>query len=260
MTTFLDEAKLMKCVPSIFATHGGEKVSSRYGFIPTIEVVRGLRTAGFHPTLATQNSSRIAGRETYVKHLLRFRHESMLAFKDGVVPEIVLVNSHDGTTSYQLRAGIYRLVCANGMIAGNEMHCFKVKHQGNVIEKVVDAANQIIEIVPLSVNKVEEWKGIELSVSAQRAYAESAMALKWEPELIPVKPNQILTPRRTADTGNDLWSTFNVVQENMIRGGVRYQTEAGSRMRTREVGSVSEDVRLNTALWTLTEKMAELLK
>lgn len=262
MTNFLSEVQLMKKAPSIFATGGSEHVSSRYGFIPTIEVVRGLRTSGFHPVMAGQSRTRIEGRESYVKHIMRFRHESSTQL-GGVLPEIVLVNSHDGTSSYQLRAGLYRLVCSNGMIVGDDLFCRRVKHQGDVVNRVVDAANDLIEVVPISVTKAMEWQDIKLTREMQIAYAETAMQLKWdkeEDEKFLVSPKQILDPRRTADTNPDLWTTFNVVQENMLRGGLRYRTDAGNRTRTRAVNSVGENVRLNTALWTLTEKMAQLVK
>jgi hypothetical protein len=257
MTAYLNEIELARRVPSIFAAGGSEHVSQRYGFIPTIDVVRGLGNSGFRPVMATQSRTRIDGRESFVKHIMRFRHESALE-KVGVIPEIVLVNSHDGTTSYQLRAGVFRIVCGNGLIAGAETFCRRVRHQGDVVNRVVEAANDLIEIVPISVEKAVEWKGIELKREEAVAYAQSAMALKWDGEEFPVTPDQILTPRRTADQNTDLWTAFNVVQENIVRGGIRYKTEAGSRMKTRAVNSVGENVRLNTALWTLTEKMAQL--
>lgn len=261
MTNFLNEIQLNRLVPSVFATGGSEQVSSRYGFIPTIEVVRGLSKSGFHPVTAMQSRTRNEDKKNYVKHVMRFRHESAME-KSGVLPEIVLVNSHDGSTSYQLRAGIYRLVCSNGMIVGDDIFCRRVKHQGDVVNRVVEAANDLIEIVPISVEKAIDWKGIQLNNEQKKVYAETAMSLKWQMETseFPITANQALRPRRSADESNDLWTTFNVVQENIIRGGVRYHTEDGSRMKTRAVNSVSENVRLNTALWTLTEKMAELVK
>lgn len=264
MTNFLSEVQLNKLAPSIFSTGGSEHVSARYGFIPTINVVKGLSEAGFHPVMAMQSRSRIEGRENFVKHVMRFRHENS-AEKAGVLPEIVLVNSHDGSTSYQLRAGIYRLVCSNGMIVGDEVFCRRIKHQGEVVDRVVEAANDLIEIAPLSVQKAIEWKEIELPQEAKVYFAESAAMLKWNPEEKEEKEfarisQALLSPKRYEDTKNDLWTTFNIVQENIIRGGVRYRTENGSRQRTRPVNSVGENVRLNTALWTLTEKMAQLVK
>jgi len=262
MTQVLDEVQLSKLVPSVFATGGANNTSSKYGFIPTIEVVRGMRKAGFYPVMAAQSKSRIDGRENFVKHLMRFRHESNLSNerKEGMLSEIVLVNSHDGTTSYQLRAGIYRLVCSNGMIVGDEICCRRIKHQGSVIEKVVEAANDLIEISPISVEKALEWKQIPLSREAQYAYAETASTLRWQEGEELVHAGKLLEPRRTEDTNNDLWTTFNVIQENLVRGGIRYRTENNQRQKTRPVNSVGENVRLNTALWALTEKMAQLAK
>jgi len=259
MQKFLDEVQLNKLVPSVFATGGSDRVSDKYGFIPTIEVVRGLRSSGFHPVTAFQSRTRNEDKKNYVKHVMRFRHESAVE-KGGVLPEIVMVNSHDGSSSYQLRAGIYRLVCSNGMIVGDEVFCRRVKHQGDVIEKVVEAANDLIEIVPISVTKAIEWKGIPLSQEQKIVYAETAATLRWDEGNELIAPTKLLEPRRSADTNADLWTTFNVIQENIIRGGVRYRTEEGSRMKTRPVNSVNENVRLNTALWTLTEKMAQLAK
>ena len=265
MQQVLSEVQLQKLVPSVFATGGSEHVSSRYGFIPTIDVVRGLRDNGFHPVSASQSRTRIEGRDNFVKHVMRFRHESNMELNkvDGMHSEVVLVNSHDGTTSYQLKAGVFRLVCSNGLIVGDETFSRRVKHQGDVVNRVVGAANDIIEIAPISVEKAVEWQGIQLKLEHKAEFARAAMSLKWtadEKDEFPITPRQALEPRRRADEKDDLWTTFNVLQENIIRGGIRYRTEAGSRMRTRPVNSVGENIRLNTALWTLTERMAELAR
>ena len=69
----------------------------------------------------------------------------------------------------------------------------------------------------------------------------------------------MLTIRRREDTGNDLWSVFNRVQENTVRGGLRFRNEeTGRRNRTREVKGIDQNIRLNRALWELAEKMASL--
>lgn len=260
--TILDETRLQKLVPSIFATEQAKDLSSRYGFIPTIEVVRGLRNAGFHPVFAKQTRSRSEDGQAHAKHIMRFRHESNnhVGNTTGLLPEIVMVNSHDGASSYQLRAGVYRLVCANGMIVGDEMFCRRIRHSGDVIPKVVEAASALIEVIPISIDKAKEWNGLQLTHGQRQIFAEAAAGLKWEEDKMPVKASDLLAPKRRIDAATDLWTTLNVVQENVIRGGIRYRTEDGARQRTREVQSVGENVRLNTALWTLTERMAQLVR
>lgn len=258
MHTFLDEPKLMKLVPSVFSRHGSNETSESYSHIPTIEVLRGLNQHGFYPVKAMQSKTRSEDKKDFVKHILRLRHVDSQP-TNGLFPEIVMVNSHDGKSSYQLRAGVYRLVCSNGMIAGDECYRSRVVHKGDVIGKVCEAANELIQIVPQSVSRAIEWEGKQLSADAKQVFAESAMLLRWDEEDSQIKPAQLLYPRRQADCKNDLWTTLNVVQENLIRGRIRYRTKDNQRQSTRAVNSVNENVRLNTALWTLTEKMASLI-
>lgn len=75
-----------------------------------------------------------------------------------------------------------------------------------------------------------------------------------------VLPTQLLGVRRTGDAANDLWTTFNRVQENTIRGGLTsVGMDAAARIRrrtTREIKGIDQHTALNRALWTLAEAMA----
>lgn len=254
----ITEEQLKKQVPSVFSTQSHEKTSDKYAVIPTIECIRGLEKSGFYPVKAMESSCRNSENKPFAKHVIRFRN-NILPAVGGNVPEIVMTNSHNGTCSYQLRAGIYRLVCANGLIVGNDLFHRSVRHQGDVVSKIIESANEIIEIMPKALDISESWKEIYLNDYQRKTYAESASMLKWNPEDIEIIPERLLSPRRREDTKTDLWTTFNAVQENLIRGGVRYRnTNSHKRASTREVKSVNENSRLNTALWNLTEKMAVL--
>jgi hypothetical protein len=257
---YLKENDLLNQVPSIFSMQAHEKTSEKYALIPTIECIRGLEKAGFYPVSVQQSNCRNKENKPFSKHLIRFRREGMLEMS-GNIPEIVMINSHNGACSYQLRAGIYRVVCTNGLIVGNDLFYHSIRHQGNVVSKVVESANQIIEVIPQVLEIAEEWKGITLNTEQKKVFADSAALLKWEKDESDIETERLLRPRRYQDNQNDLWTTFNTVQENIIRGGVRYyDRETRRRGTTREVKSVSENSRLNTALWNLTEKMASLAK
>jgi hypothetical protein len=257
----LTELELQRYTPSVFSTESNEKTSAKYSVIPTIEVVRGLQNAGFYPVLAQQARVRDQGNKPFTKHMLRFRHHTSLE-KGGNTPEIVLINSHDGKSSYQLRGGIYRIACMNGLIVGNEYCHFKIRHQGDVVGRVIDSANEIVQVIPRALDVAEEWKGITLDHEQRKVYAQSALMLKYEgsDDLLQT-PERFLQPKRQADTSKDLWTTFNVIQEHLIRGGTRYfDAENYQYRRTRGVNSITENAKLNTALWNLTEKMAQLTK
>ena len=62
---------------------------------------------------------------------------------------------------------------------------------------------------------------------------------------------RILVPRRPEDVGNDLWSTFNVLQENLLQGGILRRSPSNRLTRTRRITAIGEDVRLNSALWEM---------
>lgn len=263
--TALDNGVLLKAAPSVFAEMAHDSRSPRYKQIPTIQVVDALRTEGWMPVFASETKVRDESKRGYAKHLLRFRHANSIQRSLNVndkFPEIVLLNSHDGTSSYQLHAGIFRLVCSNGMIVSDTaLQKQVVRHSGDIVGNVIEGVYSIVEELPEVMDKIEGYKAIALSNEEQNILAKAAINLRWDEEA-PVQPSEIIKVRRSADIGNDLWTVFNRAQENMIKGGLNGWTRDGKgrpkRTTTREVKSVSENVRLNKSLWTLAEEMAKL--
>jgi Domain of unknown function (DUF932) len=107
--------QIRSVAPSVFAEQPWHTMSEKYRFFPTVHVVEGLMAQGFLPVRAQQSRSRIEGKGDFTKHLLRFRHASMTeSARDTTVPEIVLINSHDGSSAYHFSLGLYRVICTNG--------------------------------------------------------------------------------------------------------------------------------------------------
>ena len=267
----LSDDRLRHLAPSAFAAHKHESRSGRYTYIPTSAVIDGLRANGFEPTFAKQGKSRIPGKADFTKHLIRFRFAGqapMLRKVGDTYPEVVLINSHDGTSSYHLMAGCFRLVCTNGMVVSDrELATVKVPHRGDVVGQVIEGSYTVLEESRRALDQADTWAGVTLSRGEQLALAEAAHDLRFggdEPgeAATPIKPEQMLTVRRREDGGRDLWTTANVLQENAIRGGLTaWGRDANNRPRrvtTREVRGIDQDVRLNRALWLLGERMAQL--
>jgi hypothetical protein len=255
----LSDVELRRYSPSIFAEHEHSRMSDRYGFIPTIRVVEALRAAGWQPVQASDQRVRLEDRKGFTRHLVRFQHADAKALSvvNDSIPELVLLNSHDGTSAYQMHAGLFRLVCSNGLVvADSTFSKISIKHSGDVIGRVIDATAEIIREVPRITSQVQHMQAIALTDNERVAFADSALVLR--DSTLPLDPNQVLRPRRYADNGCDLWATFNTVQENLIRGGLRSRSATGRRASTRAVTSINEDTKLNKALWSLAEKMAEL--
>lgn len=261
---------LRRVAPSIFAEDRHVSRSERYAYIPTFDVLAGLRREGFVPVRAIQGKCREEGKAEFTKHMIRFRHPSYAAKRElgGASPEVVLLNSHDGTSAYRMLSGVFRSICTNSMIVMEDGATdIRVPHKGDVIGKVIEGSYEVIGESRLTLERAEEWQGVTLTHDEQQIMAEAAHVLRFgdaEGEThTAIKPEQLLRPRRTADVGNDLWLTHNRLQENVIRGGlhgVARDPVTGQRRNqtTREIRNIDGDIRLNRALWLLSERMAAL--
>ena len=262
----LTNAELQARVPSIFAAEAHESRSARFTPVPTIQVLDGLRAEGFEPFYAQQARSRIEGKAAFTKHLVRLRHRGLTNGENEAF-EIILVNANDGTSSYQMIPGFFRFVCANGLMAGETFNEVKVRHSGDAVSEVIEGAYTVLEEAPRVTEAMSRFKGIALEDPERLALAEAAHMLRFpkaheaQPTPAPVQADALALPRRREDRATDLWTAFNVVQENVIRGGQRgmVRTDRGYKRRTvREVSGIDQGKALNRALWTLTERMAEL--
>lgn len=261
--TPLTDEQMRKVAPSIFADGKHESRSDRYTYIPTSAVLQGLRKEGFEAFSVCQTRVRDEGKREHAKHLVRLRHVGAVQpinVGDSVL-ELCLLNSHDGSSSYHLYPGVFRYVCTNGlMVPECTLPGVKVQHTGKVQDKVIEGAYEILEGCTRVVESRESMQALTLSQEEQAIFARGALSLRYTEDdtPAPVTDTGILASRRQADNGNDLWRTFNRVQENVIRGGVRGRNAQGRPMRTREVQGIDQNVRLNRALWTLAEEMRRL--
>jgi Domain of unknown function (DUF932) len=260
----LDQETLRRFTPSLFALEPHSSRSERYRYIPTWEVIEALDKEGFKPTFAAQAASRLIDRRGYAKHLVRFRREADMTKPE--CPEIVCLNSHTGETLFQLFGGCFRGLCLNSHVWGEAYEDIHVRHSGKLIEDVVEGAYRIVDHFDTAMGTIEAWKQIRLDRDETYAFAEAAQTLRLGPpaegELPTIPAEEFLAVRRPEDAANDLWTTYNRVQENAIAGGLEgvRVTAKGQRRRTttRPVNSIDMTVSLNRALWTLTERMATL--
>jgi len=260
----LDNDRLHAIAPSVFAENPHESRSSRYAFIPTIRVVDGLRGAGFQPVWAAQSKCRTdLTRQDFTKHMIRFRHVDALDMASGTFPEVVMVNSHDGTSTYQFLAGLFRMVCGNGLICG-DFEALKIQHTGRIVKEAIAGSYGVLEQSRRSLGVAQDWQQLQLTSGEQSALAVAAHHVRFADSQgnvdTPIQPAQLLRARRVDDMKNDLWTTFNRIQENTIRGGLRGvgQDSQGRRRRvsTREVRGIDGNLNLNKALWKLAEALA----
>jgi hypothetical protein len=238
--------------PAVFATGADERLSNRYTFVPSEPILTGLMSAGFLPVEARQASAR-RGSPVHARHVVRFRPRFATVQLRDSVAEIVYLNSHDGTSAYQLRMGLFRVVCTNGLIVSRgAFPAFYVSHRGNIVDEVIASALKVAERFENLAGTVERMEQRRLFKDEQLTFAERALALRFpEAAHSGMQPSQLLVCRRAEDVGDDLWRVYNRCQEHLLRGGLSRRCSSGRLTRTRGISSIRRDVELNGQLWDL---------
>lgn len=259
----LSRDQIAKLAPSVFAKGPSARMKEKYRFVPTVQVLDALVNEGFYPVLATQKRSRAESRVLFTRHMIRLRHHSFMENMQDEIPELVLMNSHDGTSSYQLMAGIFRLVCSNGLVvASHQFGTIRAKHTGSeeLLKNIIDASYQIVESVPTIMEQVERFKETKLNKTEQLAYATDASKLR--PTKLKLDGDIMLNAIRDEDLPElngkrDLWTTYNVVQEKLITGAPRIGLNVRGRpSNLRPLNNLQQSVNTNKQLWQLTEQYA----
>lgn len=270
----MTDEQINALAPSVFAPSPWYKQSDRYSFVSTANIIDKMRENGFLPVQAKQSTSRIEGKQFFTKHLVRFRDlNAALENVGDYSTDMVLVNSHDGTSVYEISLGVFRLACLNGLMVDEGLvEAVKVRHTGNIIDMVLNATTGLFEKAPIVTNAIQTWKQIELSPNEQNIFATEAAILRYDDEIYKPTPDSVLAVRRPDDKASDLWTVFNRAQENLVRGGLKRTDATGQQAyredpitgqtrrvpRTREIKGIDQTTKLNRALWALASKMAEI--
>ncbi|EGH04908.1 hypothetical protein PSYAE_23718 [Pseudomonas amygdali pv. aesculi str. 0893_23] len=177
----LSNDQIAHYVPSIFAEEAHDSRSARYLYIPTVQVLDALRAEGFEPFMACQTRVRDQGKREHTKHMLRLRHASQIL--DQEANEIILLNSHDGSSSYQMIGGKFRFVCANGLVLGDLAADQKVRHsgRGDVVNDVIEGAFEVLKHFEQIDHITADMKHQQLDQDEQEAFALAALAYRYDP-------------------------------------------------------------------------------
>ena len=254
---YLSKANIKSLAPSVFSDKPSQDVSSKYTHIPTERVIDDMELLGWKPIEAKEVKARKLSTRGFQKHLLVFRNDDVVINgKDGdtVFPQILLTNSHDGKNAFTFQAGLYRLVCENGLvIADTQFEDVKMRHMGYTFEDLQVLIKEMVEKLPLTVESMNQMKAKELEQEQILAFAKEAINTRFtekEVNRIKIDWDAFIEPVRKEDKGNDLWSVFNVVQEKLIEGDFDY-TIGGKARKAREIKNFKQDMKINKELFEL---------
>ena len=248
---------IRRVVPSVFSTKPSNEVSKHYTHIPTERVIDDMQLLGWEVISAKEVKARLNSTKGYQKHLLTFRNNDIVINGDDgdtVFPQILLTNSHDGKNAFTFTAGLFRLICENGLVIADEKFSdVKMRHMGYSFEDLQDLIKDMVEKLPLTVESMNKMKAVELEQNQILEFARKSLNCRFtdtEMNRIDIDLNSFIKPVRHEDKGNDLWSIFNVVQEKLIEGDFDYRSGNKAR-KAREIKNFKQDMKINKDLYEL---------
>ena len=252
----LSDNDLREKAPSIFTERPSKETSKHYTHIPTYKVVQDMKQLGWFPVDAQQVKTRKTHTKGVGKLLVVFQNDDIVVNgEDGdvVYPRVLLTNSHDGKNSFQFQAGLFRMICSNGLVVSD--HNFSklnIRLMGYDFTELRKTIEGLVETLPLTVESMNKFKKTQLNQNQKVDFAVKALALRLGGydfvETVDIE--QLLKPTRNEDEGDDVWSVYNVIQEKVIDGDFEYST--GNKIRkARTIKNFKQDTELNEQLFEL---------
>ena len=259
---FLSKEQLKEVCPVIFANKASKDVSKHYTHIPTSKVIDDMATLGWNVVDAKAVKARKNSTKGFQKHLVVFRNNDVVIDGQGgdtVFPQVLLTNSHDGKNAFTFTAGLFRMVCENGLvISTTQFEDVKMRHMGYSFEELQVKIKEMVEKLPLTVESMNKMQATELAQNEMVKFAKKAIKTRFnddELKRIKIDFKELLNPTRDEDKGNDLWSVFNVVQEKIIDGDFEY-IAAGKVRKARQIKNFKQDQKINKELFDVALEFA----
>jgi len=246
----LDQLKSQ--TPSVFATSPSTKMSDKYVFVPTMDILENFEREGWELASAKQ-----VGRGIHSVHELRLRNGELPKVGDTLVEDIIR-NSHNGMASFRVCAGLHRLVCSNGLTVPTALaESFNIRHSRFDLDEVKRLTESFAGKLPKIEGSVRRMMEREMTIDEKIEFVRKSVGIRFGQDKVlnELQIVGLLTPNRDEDQGDDLWTTFNVVQEKYIRGGIETTSQRGRRTKLRGLENIMAVNQVNTKLWTLAEEM-----
>ena len=231
-------------------------LSKHYSFVPTSKVINDLRTLGLNPVDAVQVKARKQSTNGYQKHMITFENDSYKTEGTTEYPQLLLTNSHDGGNAFTLSAGIFRLVCSNGLVIKTEDYgTSRLVHKGYSFESIQKLVNDFVATIDETLTRITAMKGVELTKNQQMEFAKLAALLRFteksynEDNIADVVDlDDLLSHERKEDAGDGLWEVYNRVQESIVQGKFHYKGGNKKTRKARPIKNFKQSIDVNKKL------------
>lgn len=228
--------------------------SERYKVVPTKLIAGKFKELGF--VVDSYQEARVrkdSTRRGHQKHLVRLSHPELLSTNHKDVRlQLLVTNAHDGSSSFKMQLGFFRLVCSNGLIVGETFETIKLRHSGMILEEVDSAIERMVAQTKKLDAAITALKMKKLEESQVKLFIEEAVKLRGK------KVSDVaIAPRREEDSDfTNLFQLYNAVQESLVNGGDEYTNALGRRRVMRSVNNIAKLTQLNEQLFDLAMRYA----
>ena len=243
---------LRKITPSVFTKSPSKKASKEYNHISTTEVLERMDEFGWQINRATEIRPKKKENFGYQKHIIHLRNSNVFIGQSDqeieMLPEIVLINSHDARSSFKVRTGLFRGACGNGLLIPIcNMQTLDVPHRGSDSVQLKYTILCLMERIPIMMGKVDRLMQRQLTRTEKVEIAKDALLARWNYRYTaPIR--ELIEPLRDEDRGDNLWILFNVLQEKLIRGNWN-----GSDRKIKAIVDQNRELNINNKLFTIIE-------
>lgn len=247
---------------TVFTQNKSYNRSNQYKVVSSGQVVETLQKEGFQLTDTQLSRVRNTKKEGFQKHLLRFSREDYNINIQGLRPEVIVINSYDGSSSFRILLGLFRFACCNGLIVGNSFEEFRVRHIGqDCLSEVLQSIESVRKNIPILESQVNRFSSIQLSIPQQVSFAQqvSKQLVPQDNNILDVYSADLLRIRRKEDHNTDLFTILNIIQENSLDGniGILRKTDSGIKeAKLRRINSLDRKKEVNQLIWNIAESYA----
>lgn len=262
MTQTMTREQIATKAPAVLSNDFKSTLSTRYTHIPTTALIEDMSALGWDVVDVKQQHSRKTQALEHKKHLVIFRNPNLIIKNhdgDDVYPQILMINSHDGSSSFQFRAGIFRMICENGLVVCTENFgktC--LRHSGYTFAHLQAVVNQLTRSIPNTIDVLNKFTQTVMTPKMMNEFVTSAIEIRFKDNKVhTVDIQEILRPTRSEDSGNTLWKVFNVVQERLLHGNFSYNNGNPRKPRkARGIKNLKRDIEFNEKLFFLATMFA----
>ena len=272
-TQFLTKEEIQKVCPLAYAEAPTNKVSDKYVLANTGTVIEDMEKLGWKVVSAKQRKAKTGKQSRFSFHMITFQNPDVKILgqdQDGNdtiegYPRVICTSSHDGFSCFQFLIGCFRLVCSNHLIiATKKFTNLKIRHINYTFEDLRKLIAEILENLPKQISLMNEMQKRVLTKDQQHKLALSMFKVrlgKSEDDILEVDEetlDTLLDPVRDEDKADNLWNTYNILQEKFVRGLFNYKKDGGKVRKARAIKGFVSDMQFNERAWKLAESYLEI--